>query len=219
MVWTTLALTIHSDGSSDYEMVDASPFHAIGFMTSPGGMWQEWPDWVSGLVSGSPRFTDTLGRHRHACPRSTRGVRCRGEEISDLVMGRSPAARTSGSRTGTRTAGRSRNAELFLLLDGLLSVEVDGTAVTEVAPGAVLGELALLRGGRRQATLRATTQCRVARIQGDQIDRASLERLTQDRTAASNPAARLRRELADNLTRARRSEVTSSDSADRVAKW
>ena len=76
--------------------------------------------------------------------------------------------------------------ELFLLLDGLLSVEVDGTAVAEVAPGAVLGELALLRGGRRQATLRATTACRVARIRGDQIDRASLERLTQDREATSN---------------------------------
>ena len=58
--------------------------------------------------------------------------------------------------------------------------------VAEVAPGAVLGELALLRGGRRQATLRAITPCRVARVRGDEIDRASLERLTQDREATSN---------------------------------
>jgi CRP-like cAMP-binding protein len=71
-------------------------------------------------------------------------------------------------------------------MDGLLSVEVDGTAVAEVAPGAVLGELALLLGGRRQATLRASTACRVARIRGDQIDRASLERLTRDRNATGN---------------------------------
>ena len=76
--------------------------------------------------------------------------------------------------------------ELFLLMDGLLTVEVDEKAVVEVAPGAVLGELALLGEGRRQATLRATTRCRVARIRGDEIDRASLERLTQDREGTDN---------------------------------
>ena len=55
--------------------------------------------------------------------------------------------------------------------------------MAEVAPGAVLGELALLREGRRKASLRAITQCRVAQVRGDEIDRASLERLMQDRNA------------------------------------
>ena len=32
--------------------------------------------------------------------------------------------------------------ELFLLLDGVLSVEVDGKALTEIGPGAILGERA-----------------------------------------------------------------------------
>jgi hypothetical protein len=35
-------------------------FHATGFMTIPGGMWRRVACWVSGLVSGSLRFTDTL---------------------------------------------------------------------------------------------------------------------------------------------------------------
>jgi hypothetical protein len=46
--------------------------------------------------------------------------------------------------------------ELFLLFDGVLRVEVDGNPVTEVSPGAILGELALLQG-RRTATPRAVT--------------------------------------------------------------
>ncbi len=50
--------------------------------------------------------------------------------------------------------------ELYLLLDGVLSVEVDGDEVAEIGPGAILGELALLEGGRRTATLRARTRCK-----------------------------------------------------------
>ena len=54
--------------------------------------------------------------------------------------------------------------ELFLLLDGVLVVEVDGTELAEVGPGAVLGERAVLEGGRRTSTLRARTPCRVAAV-------------------------------------------------------
>ncbi|MDP8931281.1 MAG: cyclic nucleotide-binding domain-containing protein [Actinomycetota bacterium] len=57
------------------------------------------------------------------------------------------------------------------MLDGMLSVEVDATAVAEVGPGAILGERALLEGGRRTATLRAATACKVAVGTADQLDR------------------------------------------------
>lgn len=59
--------------------------------------------------------------------------------------------------------------ELFLLLDGVLAVEVDGRTVVEIGPGAILGERALLEGGKRTATLRAVTRCRVAVAAPDQI--------------------------------------------------
>jgi hypothetical protein len=52
--------------------------------------------------------------------------------------------------------------ELFVLLDGVLAVEVDGQKMGEVGPGAILGERALLEGGTRTATLRAVTRCKVA---------------------------------------------------------
>jgi CRP-like cAMP-binding protein len=63
---------------------------------------------------------------------------------------------------------------IFLLLDGVLDVEVDGDRVAEVGPGAILGERALLEGGRRTSTLRALTPCRVAVAAADQLDPRAL---------------------------------------------
>jgi len=71
--------------------------------------------------------------------------------------------------------------ELFLLLDGVLDVEVDGQTVTQVGPGAMLGEHAVLGGGRRTATLRAATPCRVLVLDADQISRYELKLLASSR--------------------------------------
>src|SRR6266545_1388516 len=70
---------------------------------------------------------------------------------------------------------------LFLLFDGVLLVLRDGRPVTEVGPGAVLGEMALLEGGRRTATLRAVTPCRVAVVPADRVERGMLERVARHR--------------------------------------
>ena len=47
----------------------------------------------------------------------------------------------------------SSSSEMFLLLNGVLVVEVDGEKVAELGPGAVFGERAVLEGGTRTATL------------------------------------------------------------------
>ena len=71
----------------------------------------------------------------------------------------------------------SESNELFLLLNGVLVVEVDGEPLAEVGPGAVLGERAVLEGGRRTATLRAVTDCKIAAADHDHIDPAKLAEL------------------------------------------
>jgi hypothetical protein len=52
--WTTLALTLHAEGSSDRttRWSALAHFHATGFMTSPGGMWQRAASLSLGLVLG-----------------------------------------------------------------------------------------------------------------------------------------------------------------------
>ena len=67
--------------------------------------------------------------------------------------------------------------ELYLLLDGVLAVEVDGETVAEVGPGAILGERAVVEGGKRTATLRAVTPTKVVAVSADQIEPAALEEL------------------------------------------
>ena len=67
-----------------------------------------------------------------------------------------------------------KSDQLFLLLDGVLSVEVDGKAVAEVGPGAILGERASLEDGTRTATLRALTPVRVAVAAPDQLSSEAL---------------------------------------------
>jgi CRP-like cAMP-binding protein len=68
---------------------------------------------------------------------------------------------------------------IYLLLNGVLSVWVDGAEIGEIGPGAIVGERALLEEDRRTATLRAVTSCVIAAAAKDQIDRASLASLAE----------------------------------------
>ena len=67
--------------------------------------------------------------------------------------------------------------ELFLLLDGIVDIEVKGDVVAEIGPGALLGERALLEGGKRTATVWAKTPIRVAVVPADAIDESALPEL------------------------------------------
>lgn len=180
VVWTTLALTIHADGSSEYEVAGASPFprHWIydhtGRHVAKSGLtdFESW--WREAFASRTPwGGFDSSPLIRPAVSEAE-------QEIAVLVMDQHPTFRRL--RPGeTLVRQGDPGEELFLLLDGLLTVEEGGNPVAEVHPGAILGEMALLEGGKRTATLRALTPCRVASVPGDQIDRKSLERIRAGR--------------------------------------
>ena len=180
VAWTTLALTIHTDGNSEYEVIGASPFPRHWIYDHAGRHVAK-----SGLIDFESWWREAFGSHTpwggvDSPPLMRQAVSEAEQQISALVMDKSPTfRRLSPGETLVRQGDVGE--ELFLLLDGLLAVEVDGNVVAEVAPGAVLGELALLKDGRRQATLRALTACRVASVPGDRIDRESLERVTRGR--------------------------------------
>jgi len=91
--------------------------------------------------------------------------------------------------------------ELYLVLDGRLSVGVehdDGTTTTvdEIGPGGVVGEMALLTGAPRSATVQSIGRCDLARL-----SRADFERL-----AAHYPEA-LQEFLRRILPRLRRTQL------------
>ena len=75
----------------------------------------------------------------------------------------------------------SEGDDLFLLLDGVLGVEVGGEQIAEMGPGTMLGERASLEGGVRTATLRALTPCRIAVIPPGLVSDRELTALAADR--------------------------------------
>ena len=58
-------------------------------------------------------------------------------------------------------------------------MDVDGERLAELGPGAVLGERALLEGGRRTSSLVCVTPVRVAVAAVDQVDRDALAALPE----------------------------------------
>jgi voltage-gated potassium channel len=63
---------------------------------------------------------------------------------------------------GVRLVGeRATGSTFFVLVDGEATVTVAGKQIGQLTAGEFFGELALLRGGRRSATVTTTTPARV----------------------------------------------------------
>ncbi len=144
--WTTLALTIHADGTSEQALVGASPFprhwvydHAGRLIATSGVV-----DFSGWQADAWDPFTPWGGRD--APVRATAVETALERELSRVMLDSAP--HWLRLRKGaTLVAQGDPGHELYLLFDGLLAVEIDGVTVTELGPGAVVGELALLDGG------------------------------------------------------------------------
>jgi hypothetical protein len=179
-VWSTLALTIRADGSSEFEVVGASPFPRHWVYDHAGRLAAK-----TGLIDFHRWHLEATREHSpwgaEESPAVVTAVETALErQLSRLIIGGDPPFRKL--RTGQALVEQGEPGdELFLLFDGVLAVEADGQTIAEVGPGAILGEMALLQGGRRTATLRAVTPCRIAAVPGDRIDPRALEELASGR--------------------------------------
>jgi hypothetical protein len=174
-VWTTLALTVHADGSTDFELVGASSFprHWVydsdGKLSAKAGL-ADFKDWYRHAFGSRTPWGDAdspalVTEVETALERELSRHIMRDGEKPDVRRVRKGKALTEQGATGD---------EVYLLLDGVLSVEVDGESIADVGPGAILGERAVLEDGERTSTLRALTRCRVAVARPEQLDTALL---------------------------------------------
>jgi hypothetical protein len=179
-VWTTLTLTIHSDGASEYEVAGASTFPRHWIYDQSGQLVSK-----AGSADFNEWYRTAFGPHTPWGKRDSRPLITLAESALERQL--STTIMRGGAKPGIRRIGRGEalveegepGRELFLLLDGVLSVTVNGQKLAEVGPGAILGERALLEGGRRTATLRAVTSCTLAVAQPEQVDQAALAQVSQ----------------------------------------
>lgn len=177
-VWTTLALTLHVDGRAERELLGASTMPRHWVYDDRGRVVAK-----SSVVDLDTWALDAFGAHTpwgdQDSPAMVSAVETAVErELSTAIMqeGRPELRTLEAGATLVREGQPGR--ELYLILDGVLTVAVGGEPIAEVGPGAVIGERALLEGGTRTATVRAATRCRVAVADDSRIDRQALTALT-----------------------------------------
>src|SRR2546430_337327 len=175
--WTTLELIIYADGTAKGKLHGASPFPRHWIYDESGELVEK-----SGSIDFERWYREAHGPNtpwgEEDSPAMTTAVESELErELSASIMrGDAKLDRRSLGEGETLTEQGAEGNELYLLLDGVLRVEVDGEPVAEVGPGALLGERALLEG-KRSATLRATTPSRVVVVPADAIDEPAMQEL------------------------------------------
>jgi hypothetical protein len=178
VAWTTLALTLRADGAQDFELAGASPFPRHWVYDRDGRLAVK-----SATIDSHRWTTEAFGRHTpwgdtDSAALVTEVESALERELTSQIMRSGAKPRIRRLRDGEHLTQQGEQAdEVFVLLDGILRVDVDGSALAEIGPGAVLGERAILESGRRTASLVAVTKCTVAVADRRSVDMASLERI------------------------------------------
>jgi len=182
--WTTLALTIRADGSSEHQLVGASTFPRHWIYDRDGNL-----DAKSGTIDFKAWYREEHGERtpwgdEESDAFVTAAESALEREISrELMAGKMISDHRMLEPGETLVEQGAPGDELYLVLDGVLVVEIDGEEVAEIGPGAIVGEKSLLEGGTRTATLRARTRGRIAVIPAELIDRQELQDLAATRRA------------------------------------
>jgi hypothetical protein len=179
IVWTTLRLTLHADGHREVAMPGASCFPRH---------WIYGPDGTMLSKSAVTAFNDWYhGAHIEHTPWSDENGAALVVDVESAIERLlSTVIMRSGSQPTVRALDPGdllieqggRAGPIYVILDGVLSVDVDGEALGEIGPGAVVGERANLEGDNRTATVRALTHVRVAAATFDQVEADLLRQLS-----------------------------------------
>jgi len=175
--WTTLELVIRADGTSETRLVAASPFPRHSLFAADrrlvdvfGAVEFELGDGTPWGDEGTPAFAAAVESELER------------RLATSILREGAKLVRRRVARGETLVEQGKPGDDLFVVLDGVFDVEVDGEVVAQVGSGAILGERAVLGDRRRTATLRAARSSRVAVIGPDEISRPDLAEISASRT-------------------------------------
>src|SRR5438094_6657723 len=153
--WTTLALTIKSDGTAEHALEGASPFPRHWLYDDDGKLVEK-----SETIDFAESYKTSHGKNtpwgEEDSPALTTAVESDLErELSASIMreGKKLERRNLKEGEALTEQGEEGN-ELYLLLDGVVDIELDGEHVAEICRGALLGGRAVLEVGTPTSTVR-----------------------------------------------------------------
>jgi Cyclic nucleotide-binding domain len=179
LAWTTVALELHADGTVEHHLLGASPFPRHWLYGTDGRLVKK-----SGLIDFSTWYRTAFGKHspwgdRDSTALATEVESALERQLSAQLMNGSDKPKIRKVPAGSVIIEQGAEGhDIFLVLDGVVRIEVDGDRLAEYGPGSLHGERAFLEGGRRAATVRAVTQCKLAVTPPENVDRDALEALS-----------------------------------------
>jgi len=179
VAWTTLALTLHADGRVESELVGASCFPRHWIYDHAGELVMQ-----TGVTDFTTWINDAFGERTpwgvYDSPAMVQPVESALErELASIIVGGAKHKSHAIRKGNTLLEQGAAGDEMFLVLDGSFSVEVDGQPVAKVGPGAIVGERAVVEGGTRTATLRALTACQVLSVPRRYADERELSEIAR----------------------------------------
>ena len=179
LAWTSLSLTIRADGTSSFALTGASTFprHWVYDRDSKLAL-------KSGMIDYANWYRRAFGKHTPWGDNDTEAFTTEVETALERQLSRSLMQGGSKPKIKNVKAGAviteqgAEEDDLFLVLDGVVRIEVDGERMAEYGPGSMHGERAVLEGGRRTSTVRAVTACKLAVAGAENVDRGALTELS-----------------------------------------
>jgi hypothetical protein len=179
LAWTTLSLTLHAKGAAEFSMTGASRFPRHWVYDHAGKLASK-----SGLIDFQDWYRKSFGKHTPWGEQESEAFVTVVEtalerSLSQQLMSGAAKPKIMKIDAGTSIVRQGeKGSYVYLILDGVARIEVDGKRLAEYGPGAMLGERAYLEGGERTSSIIAVTACRVASVPAEALDRGSLEQLS-----------------------------------------
>jgi hypothetical protein len=162
VAWSTVAITIRADGSKQAALPSASVFprhylyDAAGQLVNKTGI-MEYAPWIHGMEDAKTPWEGPVDAA------VVTGVPSPAERrVTDAILIAEPHRRHRLSAGRLLRERPILDTEVHVLLDGILVIELDGKAVSEVGPGAIFDPSRRTADSKARVQVRATTDCRLA---------------------------------------------------------
>jgi hypothetical protein len=174
LAWSTIALTLYADGTSESEIVDASAFPRHYLYDSAGQLTHKtalirYKDW---LHRSEEQRSPWAGVHE---PIPTTQVKQQAERsLADTIL---ISARyqqyqiPAGAMLGSHPIG---DDQVAVLLDGLMVILIDDEPAVEIGPGSIFDPSTRIAESKQHAKIRAQTAARFALLSRNDVDSHAL---------------------------------------------